>query len=429
MNESRHSDNTTSLVASTIPTQAVTRLLVDTATIEWNVAQVRALQPWVKSYCASYVPEDVRDDGQTFISFGNLNPEVNSLVAFSDLHAGADSGTSRSGLPFATLANPPYNTTLTWFALDGTEVNHSLLSVLAMWYQDSPSTKLEYYVSACVIDAFWYDTPVNYTRTGDLVSTDLSTINTFPETDNRIVIEPEWANALAGLYRDANPSKDPIDISLEIGINGAKVLALGIADSSNLDDYLPHDEDGEELSSPTRFWANHKHDTRKNDSFLSSKQYDSVARFVADKKLLHRYHAVMVYAFDDWTDPASLAQYAIRHYVTGYGYDSSTVPVRLSLTVLFIYILIVTVYVAYSLFTGRTATSWDSIGEVVMLALNSRQPEHIKGCSVGVETLSTYRKPVNIRIQKKKNEAELIFEDDPGLQNTEYKVVELNERY
>lgn len=100
-----------------------------------------------------------------------------------------------------------------------------------------------------------------------------------------------------------------------------------------------------------------------------------------------------------------------------------------SLTVLCVYLLAVTGYTIYSLVTGRTATSWDSSGEVVMLALNSRQPEHIKGSSVGVGTLATYRKPMNIRMHSKKNDAEMIFEDDLGLQKNEYKLVEANERY
>ena len=419
------------MFVATIPTQAMTVILTNSDTSGWNMAQAQALQPWVQSSCTYNYAEDIQGTPGLFVSFGDANPKVNDLILYSDLDFSVESGQSRRGLSFVARANATDNTMISWFALNGTDINHSSLLVSTVQYTSPLNSESHYLITACVIDAIWYGTPVKYTVESNVVSANESAIPTFAETDARVVISPEWADAATGLYLSAMPRLDALGLSTDIAQNASPLLALAMADASDLSDYLPHwrDDLGDETGQVTRFTKDHSYDTLKHETFLSSTQFDSIVRFIDSEHLLQRYDEVLVFAYHDWTNPSSLAQYPIKHYVSGYGYDSSTIPVRLSLVVLCLYILAVTAYTAYSLVTGHTATSWDSIGEVVMLALASRQPEHIKGCSVGVETLSTYRKPVNIRVHKTKNEAEMIFEDDPGLLKTDYKELELNERY
>ena len=402
-----------SSIAATIPTQAVALLLRLIDSGAWNMAQTHALQPWAKQSCTTTY-RFLGDGLGPFVSFGNAYPRLNGLIAYSDLVPTTGSGYTRNNLPFVTLADSTKNTTLSWFSLDGIASNHSLLMILAEWNLDyGPS---HWKIHACVIDAIWNDTPLKYTGAGGQVAAHLSAVDQFPETGTAIVIQPEWADALVRLYRDVNPH-----FELEVLASDAvKILALGIADAGDIEDLL---------SSYIGFGRDPSDDTGPNYANLTTTQYDSVVRFINDEKLRHQYDWIQVGVFDNWTDASTLVQYPIKFYTSGYGYDSSTIPVQLSLTVLCIYLLAVTGYTIHSLITGRTATSWDSIGEIVMLALNSRQPEHIKGSSVGVGTLATYRKPVNIRIHSKKNEAEVIFGDDPGLQKNEYKLVEPNERY
>lgn len=100
------------------------------------------------------------------------------------------------------------------------------------------------------------------------------------------------------------------------------------------------------------------------------------------------------------TDIASLTKFEVERWVQGYGYDTSDTTVRLSLAVLATYALVATSYIFHSLASGRVGTSWDSIGELVMLTLNSKKPSHLLGTSVGVETFSTYGQLVNVRINK-----------------------------
>ena len=360
-----------------------------------------------------------------FVWFGDANPKLNNLILFTDLALHAAPGLTRSGLHFAASKNYTSNDTATWFGLNGTEFSHSSLFVLADYWSELDNSLTQVSITACVIDAIWYETPVVYTD--DLVSTGIATLGmkVWPKKNPRIKIDPEWAKSLVELYRGAmssgNAFEGDLDQSLDdLAFISAQILALGIADSIDLSGMYGFQ---------ATFTPDHKEDTRKNESLLSSTQYDSIHRFFDDEKVFDHYDKVQVFSFGNWTDPASLTQYDVRSYETGYGYDTSTIPVQLSLAVLFIYVLVVATYATYSIASGRTATSWDSVGDLVVLALKSRPPEHMKGSSVGVGTMSTYRKRMNIRIHSKKNEAEMIFEDDPGFRKDEYKAIQPNEKY
>lgn len=91
----------------------------------------------------------------------------------------------------------------------------------------------------------------------------------------------------------------------------------------------------------------------------------------------------------------------------------------MSLVALSIYVCVALAHFIYNLTTGHASSSWDSIGELLMLALNSRRPGHMQGTSAGVETLETYRRPVNVRIGPDRT-AELIFDDDPEAQKASW---------
>ena len=316
---------------------------------------------------------------------------------------------------FAASQDYTNNATATWFDLSGTGFYHSSLVVFSLQGQEPQNSGSWYYITACVIDAVWYRTSVKYTN--GLTSTDSAAVKVeaLPKTIARIVIDPEWARALTELYLSAAPLYDTAEKLDDLAYYPEQVLALGLADANNLSVYRDIDLDIFAISA--------------FNSLLSSTQYDSMIRFLNDEKVFDHYDDVVVFGLGDWTDPASLTQYAIRSYEAGYGYDVSTIPVQLSLAVLFIYVLVVASYKIYTLASGRTVTSWDSIDDLVVLALKSRPPEHMQASSVGVGTMSTYRKRMNIRIHSKNNEAEMVFDDDPGFRKDEYKSIQPNEKY
>lgn len=77
----------------------------------------------------------------------------------------------------------------------------------------------------------------------------------------------------------------------------------------------------------------------------------------------------------------------------------------------------------------KTGTSWDSVADSVMLALNSRKPPvEVGPISAGADTLTTFREPVNVQINDK-NMAELVFEKNGSVDIVNYTKVQRNKAH
>ena len=98
-----------------------------------------------------------------------------------------------------------------------------------------------------------------------------------------------------------------------------------------------------------------------------------------------------------------------------FGYKASSTSARLAFSVVIAYCEIISGYLAYILITGYTSTAWNSALEIVMLALQSKVPDHLGHTSVGIHSLSTYQEAVGVRVNSNEK-LELIFAHD---QNTE----------
>lgn len=83
----------------------------------------------------------------------------------------------------------------------------------------------------------------------------------------------------------------------------------------------------------------------------------------------------------------------------GYGYNTSSTGVRLSLVVLGIYCLTATCRVVQLLVSGITSTAWNSAIELLVLASRSPRPrwENLEHTSVGIDTMQSFRGPVGTR--------------------------------
>jgi len=131
----------------------------------------------------------------------------------------------------------------------------------------------------------------------------------------------------------------------------------------------------------------------------------------------------------NWTDIGSLHRLKIDWFKTGHEYDNNGITVHLSIAVLIIYNILTISYLLWTFITGRTSGSWDSIGELLMLALNSKRPTFLGRTSAGVENLNTYRQEVSVMVNELDECLELVFADDPDVDKTMYRNVEENKAY
>jgi hypothetical protein len=112
----------------------------------------------------------------------------------------------------------------------------------------------------------------------------------------------------------------------------------------------------------------------------------------------------------------------------GYGYETSSVSARLSLTVIMAYCIFAVGYITYMLSSGHTSTAWSSATEIIVLAMQSKRSEHLRHVSAGVNCLATYQEPVGIRVSGR-DHLELVFEHDQSNQSRSLRRARLNRAY
>ena len=112
----------------------------------------------------------------------------------------------------------------------------------------------------------------------------------------------------------------------------------------------------------------------------------------------------------------------------GFGYGNPSTSVRLALAVITTYCIVISGYMVYLLFTGLTSTAWNSAIELVVLALQSKRPDHLGHTSVGIDSMETYREEVGIRVNDQE-QLELVFAHDKDADTRGLRKVVPNKRY
>ncbi|KAL9074627.1 MAG: hypothetical protein Q9157_004326 [Trypethelium eluteriae] len=122
-----------------------------------------------------------------------------------------------------------------------------------------------------------------------------------------------------------------------------------------------------------------------------------------------------------------LTRVKVEVFGAGTGYSITTVPDILAAVVLCLYCLFALTFMAWSLWTGQSSNSWDSIAELVALGLNSRAPAQLKNTSAGVETMTVFQEPIRI-LENSEQSVEIVFENDQDLKNT-HRRIQINQAY
>ena len=93
--------------------------------------------------------------------------------------------------------------------------------------------------------------------------------------------------------------------------------------------------------------------------------------------------------------------------VSGYAWYTSSISDYLALAVVALYMLIAIVYTIHVLFiTGVTSSSWDTVTELLALALQSPVPESLNGSGAGIEKLATYRRLVRLKASEQEGDGQ-----------------------
>lgn len=270
---------------------------------------------------------------------------------------------------------------LAWYKSPDT--NHSVLFALA---GNNPET-YEVLTIGCTIDAYWIRSTANsskFSTSPGAVNADVLKLHARPVTKEAIVLTPAWVRRVSLL------SFDYVSDLGSLLLSYPALIALALSN-------LPSEYS---LSRSEIVSLNATDVPLDPQTNLTEQQYASLQRYVQKNKLEGKPHIKININDTNWTQPDELAQFEYEVRVSGYGYNTGPVTVPLSLIVLLIYICGALTYLVWILVSGNTATSWDSVGDLVALALNSERPKDMQNTSIGIETLETFRRPVNIRINE-----------------------------
>jgi len=90
------------------------------------------------------------------------------------------------------------------------------------------------------------------------------------------------------------------------------------------------------------------------------------------------------FADNESCDPKNSTILKFDFFASGKGYYAQTVPIILALVVLVTYCVFSLSYVVYSVVSGVSSNSWDTIAEITALALNSKRPDYLGYTSAGL---------------------------------------------
>ena len=412
---------------ATVPTVLSTRLPPTSRGGDAITAYSTQAYVHIDCWSSSYPNTEITDPNHQYIDFGPSKTYLKDLITFDMVMSNYTRPPNNTTI--AVHHVPPSNSTLgrsyVWSNLPPDCSNDSLAMVVS-WADikyDSLDWQKQTNVTsqlACTIDAYWATVATNATsnavRHNEIPASSTEDPKAALERLKDQVLtsmSPEWAkrvvtSAVELIYIDTNP--DPYFVAYQLQTSQ---LALAMS-------YIPPWDGFPSVFSRT-------YTPSQEETSMNTHQYDALQKYISSHRLTDLYDQVAVYAANTgWTDPESLAQIRWAVYSNGYGYNTSPITVKLSLAVVILYLALVGTYLIWTVGTGYAATSWDSVAELVALALNSQRPNALENTSVDIDTLETFRQPVNIRVNQE-DSLEVVFKE--AVSTATFTTVVVNKRY
>lgn len=111
----------------------------------------------------------------------------------------------------------------------------------------------------------------------------------------------------------------------------------------------------------------------------------------------------------------------------GWIYTARDTTTKLAIAVMFTYCVLVLAHVIYSAISGVSSTAWDSVAELVALAMNSSPTETLQNTCAGITGRRAYETRVRV-LKTSEKHLELVFGEikDPNADTSE---MVMNEKY
>ncbi|KAJ5279744.1 hypothetical protein N7478_005116 [Penicillium angulare] len=285
-----------------------------------------------------------------------------------------------------------------WIPLADHELgNHSLGAIVTI----PPSPTRNGTLLSCTIDAHWVDGDyeINHRQYHDQAWAAETYLNGTTDTSNRIIalprihLSPRWANYLnprisntnqsvietlistAGFWPMEPPSKRARDLT------SAVELSLSMMVSNGLSNLNPNVEIQGRRPAPRGC------DPTWVEALMPQKQAKGRGELGPGGMLWDM----------SGIDTTNKTKFTMSVTANGYAYSLGGATSIAAIIVLLIYCLLVVAHTVYVCFNSRSSSSWDSISEIVALALQSKETEYLRNTGPGISTKEIFRSPVQIR--------------------------------
>ena len=393
---------------ATIPTQVIAKVLTDYVTFDGMMSDTLeplSYQPYVFLNCWQPGSCSAKDQ---FVDFGSAE-EANQTILMSSFTDPFNENRTVSQLD-PTISIELANTSTVW----ASHVNHSAVFATTTTYDVSGHVNASKCPSACTVDAHWITTST-IASGYNFENPDPGSLMYGTDNSYRVDLSPQLLGRMYNITQAILFSSNQA-FAASIYVTVDQFVAPAIALMMSTCSTIPQDMrwNASDTSDGSEFWSQQPGKGLEKDwEHRDESKYG---------------RAVAYFNPETITDRSTIAANEITAFWDNYRYSSEETTVKLSLAVMFGYVVIVLVYLTFSVFTGYAATSWDSVSELVTLALNTEQPDGLRNTSVGVQTLDTFRKPVRLRVAGDAS-CQLLFPGQENRSSKTFEKVKLNEAY
>jgi hypothetical protein len=103
-----------------------------------------------------------------------------------------------------------------------------------------------------------------------------------------------------------------------------------------------------------------------------------------------------VYTLAPNTDTTAMAEFTAEIFVEDWAYNLKGKAVKLSCMILAAYAVLALVHIWFTFQKGMTSQAWDSVAEVIALAMQSRPTEALRNTSAGITTATVFTRMVKV---------------------------------
>lgn len=118
----------------------------------------------------------------------------------------------------------------------------------------------------------------------------------------------------------------------------------------------------------------------------------------------------------------------IHNSIFGWTYTVDEITTKLSVCVMLVYCILVLAHMIYSVFSGVSSTAWDSVAELLVLAMNSSSTEILQNTCAGIVGKKVFETHVRI-LATDKQHLELVFGEETEATKGSMSSVMINEEY